>query len=80
MTRDHSAALRSITEAGGVVKVQKPKGKLKREDQKAIITWHAPEVHKQLGVLAAETEKTRQELVSDALNMLFLKFGKPPIA
>jgi len=35
---------------------------------------------KQLAILAIECEQTQQALLSEALNDLFKKFGKPPIA
>lgn len=51
-----------------------------REGQTLIGGFFAPEVHKQLKVLAAETSQTQQELLAEALNMLFVKYGKPEIA
>jgi len=35
---------------------------------------------KQLAILAIETDKTQQVLLSEALNDLFKKYGKQPIA
>jgi hypothetical protein len=51
-----------------------------REGQTLIGGFFAPEVHKQLKVLAAESSQTQQELIAEALNMLFVKYGKPEIA
>ena len=51
-----------------------------REGQTLIGGFFAPEVHKQLKVLAAESSQTQQELIAEALNMLFAKYGKPEIA
>jgi len=35
---------------------------------------------KQLAILAIENDTTQQELLTEALNLLFTKYGKPPIA
>jgi antitoxin-like ribbon-helix-helix protein len=35
---------------------------------------------KQLAIMAIENETTQQELLVAALNMLFERYGKPPIA
>ena len=35
---------------------------------------------KQLAIMAIENETTQQELLVEALNMLFERYGKPPIA
>ena len=43
--------------------------------------FHMPEAaKKQLAILAIETEQTQQALLSEALNDLFKKYGKPQIA
>lgn len=43
--------------------------------------FHMPEAaKKQLAMLAIEAETTQQALLSEALNDLFKKHGKPPIA
>ena len=42
--------------------------------------FFAPEVHRQLRMLAAEHGETQQALLAQALNMLFAKHGKPEIA
>ena len=51
-----------------------------RENLKPIMTWHDPAVRQQLELLAAESDKTEQKLMQEALNLLFAKHGKPPIA
>lgn len=51
-----------------------------REGQTLVGGFFAPEVHRQLKVLAAENGATQQALLSEALNMLFAKYGKPEIA
>jgi hypothetical protein len=42
--------------------------------------WTTTTAKKQLRLLAAEEETTQQALLTDALNDLFRKHGKPPIA
>ena len=51
-----------------------------REGQILVGGFFAPEVHRQLKVLAAESGVTQQGLIAEALNMLFAKHGKPQIA
>ncbi len=40
----------------------------------------SPEAHKQFRLLAVETGKKGEGLLREALNDLFTKYGKPPIA
>jgi hypothetical protein len=42
--------------------------------------WATAPAKKQLRMLAAENDTTQQDLMTEALNMLFEKYGKPPIA
>ncbi len=51
-----------------------------REGQTLVGGFFAPEVHRQLKVLAAEKGATQQGLIAEALNMVFSKYGKPEIA
>ncbi len=51
-----------------------------REGQTLVGGFFAPEVHRQLRMLAAERGETQQALLAEALNMLFAKHGKPEIA
>jgi hypothetical protein len=60
-------------------------GKLKdiapsRIGRSQMSTWQTPEAVKQLRIMAAEEETTSQALIAEALNLLFSKRGKPPIA
>lgn len=61
-----------------------PKEPVKRPDprsaQKCIVTWHSPEVRKQLKVISANTGKSQQQLIAELLNKLFIDHGMPPIA
>jgi len=51
-----------------------------RNGKKTLITYIDPAALRELKILAATTEKTQQELVIEALNDLFIKHGKKPIA
>lgn len=51
-----------------------------REGQTLVGAFFAPEVHRQLRMLAAENGATQQALLTEGLNMLFAKYGKPEIA
>jgi hypothetical protein len=42
--------------------------------------WATVAAKKQLRLLAAEHDSTQQDLMTEALNMLFQKYNKPPIA
>lgn len=51
-----------------------------RQGKKALTSYFDPEVIKQLKVLAVAEDKTMQALMSEAINELFKKYGKPHIA
>lgn len=51
-----------------------------REGKKSLNAFVEPEVARQLKKLSADLEKTQQELFIEALNDLFVKYGKAPIA
>ena len=51
-----------------------------RRGKKNISGYFAPEVHRQLRIIAAEEDKNLQEILGDALNAFFKHKGKPPIA
>jgi hypothetical protein len=51
-----------------------------RRGKKALTGYFDPEVLKQLKVMAAAEDTTIQALLSEALNDLFKKYGKPHIA
>jgi hypothetical protein len=48
-----------------------------RQNTRAIAGYFAPEVARELKMLAAEQDKDNQELLAEALNMLFQRYGKP---
>lgn len=51
-----------------------------RQGKKALLTHHDPAVLSQLKGLALERDTTQQKLIAEAVNLLFVKYGKPPIA
>jgi hypothetical protein len=51
-----------------------------RAGKKAIPFWVPAAAKKQLDYLTLEEETTQQALLTEALNDLFKKYGKPPIA
>jgi Zn-dependent protease with chaperone function len=51
-----------------------------RTGRKATLFQIPEAAKKQLAILAIENDTTQQALLTDALNMLFSKHGKPPIA
>jgi hypothetical protein len=51
-----------------------------RRGKVAITQWVDPAVRKQLARLAIDIDSSQAALVSEALNLLFEKYGQPPIA
>jgi hypothetical protein len=51
-----------------------------RQGRRGLLTYHDPATVKQLQALALEHDTSQQQLVAEALNLLFVKYGKPPIA
>lgn len=51
-----------------------------RRGKVAITHWVDPAVRKQLAQLALDHDKSQAALVAEALNLLFEKYGKSPIA
>ena len=81
--RRHSPAkpaptpLASIPESPAVVQApQQPS----RRGKVAITQWVDPAVRKQLARLAIDIDSSQAALASEALNLLFEKYGQPPIA
>jgi hypothetical protein len=55
-----------------------PKRVPNRAGKVAVTQWVDPLVRKQIALIALDTD--RYEVVNEALNLLFEKYGKPPIA
>jgi hypothetical protein len=51
-----------------------------RVGKKAIAGFFEPEVNKELKMLGLEQDASNQDLIKEALNDLFIKYGKKPIA
>lgn len=51
-----------------------------RRGKVAITQWVDPAVRKQLARLALDHDSSQSALVAEALNLLFEKYGQPPIA
>lgn len=51
-----------------------------REGKKPITVYFPPEVRKQLKALANDEDKTVQQLMGEAVNMLFAQYRRPEIA
>ena len=51
-----------------------------RIGKRNVTAYFHPEVAQQLRRLAAERDTTHQNLIGEALNLLFAKYGKPALA
>jgi hypothetical protein len=51
-----------------------------RQGRRGLLSYHDPVTIKQVQELALERDTTQQKLITEALNLLFVKYGKPPIA
>lgn len=51
-----------------------------RRGKVAITHWVDPAVRKQLARLALDHDSSQAALIAEALNLLFEKYGQPPIA
>lgn len=51
-----------------------------RQGKSNVTGYFSPEVKKQLRMLAAEEDKTIQQLLGESLNMLFARYGRAEIA
>jgi hypothetical protein len=69
-----------LAQKSGIEKPGNGRAKRGRANLKPIMSWHDPAVRQQLKLLAAETDKTEQKMIAEALNLLFAKYGKPTIA
>ena len=51
-----------------------------RVGKKPVTGFFDPAVRQQLAILAAEEQRSQNDLIAEALNMLFQQYGKSPIA
>jgi hypothetical protein len=72
----------TLRKAGGVQKPKsepaEPKAK-SRADLRGLVTYFPPEVIRQLKIICADQRKNQHQMVGEALNDLFVKYGKKPI-
>jgi hypothetical protein len=57
-----------------------PAAESARRKRVALYAEITPEARRQLRILAAEQDTRIEALVTEALNLLFEKYGKPPVA
>jgi len=61
--------------------IEEPQKTPARRGKVSITQWVDPAVRKQqLQLVGLERDKDQYELVNEALNLMFEKYGKPPIA
>jgi hypothetical protein len=72
-------ATRPVIEAEQVRRGGAPRQK-GREGKVSITQWVDPVVRKQIAQIALDEDKDQYELVNEALNLLFEKYGRSPIA
>ena len=70
------------TESQAVSEYPKKRSQLpkSRKEKRSLTGWYSPDVHRQVRLIAAQEDKTLEEVVGDGLNLLFEKHGMPPIA
>jgi hypothetical protein len=51
-----------------------------REGKVSVTQWVDPVVRKQIAQIALDEDKDQYELINEALNLLFEKYGRSPIA
>jgi hypothetical protein len=74
------ANIEKIERAGGVDRPKAAPRQKNRNGLKGLLTYHRPAVLKQLKLIGIEHDKNQQQLVIEALNGLFIKYGVHPIA
>jgi hypothetical protein len=84
--QNREGILRSLTRFGGG-RLPTPDGNANktyvapsRERRKPLTTWQDEAAIKELRTLSHETGKKQQELVAEALNLLFARHNKPRLA
>ena len=51
-----------------------------RQGKTRLTAWVKPQVKKQIGHIAVDADISKEQVVCNALNELFIKMGLPPIA
>ena len=80
--KDRKGQPEKDTEAQAVSEYPKKRSQLpkSRKEKRSLTGWYSPDVHRQVRLIAAQEDKTLEEVVGDGLNLLFEKHGMPPIA
>ena len=80
--KDRKGQPEKDTESQAVSEYPKKRTQLpkSRQEKRSLTGWYPPEIHRQVRLIAAQEDKTLEEVVGDALNLLFEKHGMPPIA
>ena len=84
--RRHASAAPAISSADAISIEEQPPAVIQvpqqssRRGKVAITQYVDPAVRKQIAQLALELDQSQGDLISEALNLLFEKYGKSPIA
>lgn len=68
------------TEPEAPTAIPAPKRVPNRAGKVAVTQWVDPLVRKQIAFIALDTDRYDYEVINEALNLLFEKYGKSPIA
>lgn len=79
-TKEHSSAEVATEDLNTRVPKKSKHERPSRKSTKMIGAHFPREVSTALNILSAEQDTTNQALLSEALNDLFTKYGKPPVA
>ncbi len=74
--RPPSLPVESEPEAGQVAATRPPS----RRGKVAVAAYFDPAVRKQLAILAVNEDRSQAALLAEAMNLLFERYGEPPIA
>jgi hypothetical protein len=87
MTVNFKEGLKTLQEKEAVkrhpeppARVEKPGRSPSRQGKVPLTQWVDPAVRKQVQQIGLDHDKDQYELVDEALNLMFEKYGKPPIA
>lgn len=82
MSVDFTKGLQRLKEQKAVKRepVKLPASHASRKTKVSITQWVDPAVRKQVQQIGLDQDKDQCELVNEALNLLFEKYGKAPIA
>ncbi len=75
-----SARVDSVPERPVPATESRAHGQRSRIGTKPITGHYPPQVRSQLKILAAEQERTMEDMLAEGLNLLFSAYGKPELA